>query len=46
MKISCVKSKNDNKSFKILKFIGAEVHELEDLEQIDKKLAELILRQK
>lgn len=42
MKISCIKSKNDNNSFKFFKGIGLDVYELEDLEQTDNKLNELV----
>ena len=44
MRISCIKSKQDSNSFKFLKRLGAQIHELEDLEQTDSKLAQLISR--
>lgn len=42
MKVSWLKYKQDNSSFKFFKNIGMEVYDIEDLEQTDKKLAELI----
>lgn len=41
MKISWLKSKNDNKSFKFQKNIGLDVYEIEDLEKTDLKIGEL-----
>ncbi len=41
MKISWLKSKNDNRSFKFQKNIGLDVYEIEDLEQTDYKINEL-----
>lgn len=41
MKISWLKSKNDNKSFKFQKNIGLDVYEIEDLEKTDLKINEL-----
>lgn len=41
MKISWLKSKNDNKSFKFQKNMGLDVYEIEDLEQTDLKINEL-----
>lgn len=41
MKISWLKSKNDNKSFRFQKNIGLDVYEIEDLEQTDYKINEL-----
>ena len=42
MKVSWLKYKQDNSSFKFFKNIGMEVYDIEDLEQTDKKLAELV----
>lgn len=42
MKISWLKSKNDEKSFKIQKHIGFDVYEIEDLEETDNKIDELV----
>ena len=42
MKISCIKYKKDNNSFKFFKAIGAYVQELEDLEQTDNMLKQLV----
>ena len=44
MRISCIKSKKDNNSFKFFKAIGADIYELDDLEQTDNKLSELVSR--
>ena len=42
MKISFLKSKNDDISFKRAKKFGMDVYELEDLEKIDDKLEDLV----
>lgn len=42
MRISCIKYKNDNDSFKFFKGIGIDVHELDDPEQVDFKINELV----
>lgn len=42
LKISWIKSANDNKSFKIFKNLGLDVFELEDLETTDSKISDLI----
>ena len=42
MKISCIKTKNDDKSFKVFKNFGIEVYELEDPEKTDKQIKELV----
>ena len=42
MKISWLKAKNDNRSFKFQKNLGLDVYEIEDLEQTDNKLNELV----
>lgn len=42
MRISWLKAKNDNKSFKLQKNLGFDVYEIEDLEQTDKKINELV----
>ena len=42
MRISCLKAKNDNRSFKFQKNLGLDVYEIEDLEQTDDKLNELV----
>lgn len=42
MKISWIRGKDDNESFKILKNLGFEVYNMEDPENTDKKIEELI----
>lgn len=42
MKISWLKAKNDNRSFKFQKNLGFDVYEIEDLEQTDNKINELV----
>ena len=42
MKISWLKSKQDNKSFKMFKGLGLDVFDVENLEDTDKKIAQLI----
>ncbi len=42
MKISWLKAKNDNKSFKFQKNMGFDVYEIEDLEDTDNKINELV----
>lgn len=42
MKISWLKSSDDNKSFKIFKGLGMDVYEIGDLEKTDEKIKELV----
>ena len=42
MKVSWIKTKNDEKSFKILQNLGFDVYALEEPETTDKKIEELI----
>lgn len=42
MRISCIKSEEDDKSFRIFKNLGMDVFELKDLDDTDKKIQELI----
>ncbi|MCL2354648.1 MAG: hypothetical protein FWC68_01965, partial [Oscillospiraceae bacterium] len=42
MKISWIKSANDKKSFKVFKGLGLDVFDVENLDDTDKKIAELI----
>ena len=42
MKISWIKTKNDNKSFKVLQNLGFDVYALEEPERADEKIKELI----
>lgn len=42
MKISCLKSKKDNISFKMIKNLGIDVFSINELEETDKKIDELI----
>lgn len=42
MKYSCLKLKNDGKSFKIFKAFGFDVFEIDKAEAVDSKLQELI----
>lgn len=42
LKISWIKSKTDDKSFKMAKGLGFDVYELEELEKVDAKIAELV----
>ena len=42
MKVSWIKTKNDEKSFKVLQNLGFDVYELEEPENTDKKIKELI----
>lgn len=42
MKITWLKCSNDKKSFKMFEKLGAEVQNIEDLEETDKKIKELI----
>lgn len=42
MKISWVKLKEDNNSFKIFKNIGLDVYDVEEPEDTDKKIEELV----
>lgn len=42
VKISCIKGKNDENSFKILKNFGADVYEIEDFEKTDDAIKQLV----
>jgi vacuolar-type H+-ATPase subunit F/Vma7 len=42
LKISWVKSSNDNKSFKLFKNLGMDVFDVENLDNTDMKLKELV----
>lgn len=42
MRISWLKAKDDDRSFKLQKNIGLDVYELEDLEDTDNKINELV----
>ena len=42
VKISCIKGKNDESSFKILKNFGADVYEIEDFEETDNTIKQLV----
>ena len=42
MRISWLKAKDDEKSFKFQKNMGFDVYEIEDLEQTDSKIKELV----
>ena len=42
MGISWLKSKNDDKSFRIFKNLGMAVYEIEDLDKTDEKIKELV----
>ncbi len=42
MKVSWIKTKNDEKSFKVLQNLGFDVYALEEPEETDKKIEELI----
>ncbi len=42
MRISWLKAKDDNKSFRFQKNIGFDVYEIDDLEDTDKKINELV----
>lgn len=42
MRISWLKSSNDNKSFKIFKNLGFDVYEIRDLDKTDEKIKELV----
>lgn len=42
VKISCIKGKNDDNSFKILKNFGADVYEIEDFEKTDDMIKQLV----
>ena len=42
MKISCIKGKNDENSFKILKNFGADIYEIEDYEKTDETIKQLV----
>ncbi len=45
MRISWLKSKEDEKSFKFQKNMGFDVYEIEDLETTDNKINELVKKQ-
>ena len=45
MKISWLKLKQDNNSFRIFKNIGLDVYDLEEPEDTDKKIQELVNKQ-
>ena len=42
MRISWLKAKSDDKSFKFQKNMGFDVYEIEDLEKTDNKISELV----
>ncbi len=42
MKVSWLRGKDDNQSFKVLKNLGFEVHNVEEPENTDEKIEELI----
>lgn len=42
MKITLLKGSNDKKSFKLFETLGAEIQEVGDLEETDKKIQELV----
>ena len=42
MKIIWIKGSNDKKSFKVFESLGADIEEVEDLDNTDKKIKELI----
>ena len=42
MKVSWIKTKDDEKSFKVLQNLGFDVYALEEPEETDKKIEELI----
>lgn len=42
MKLVLLKGQNDKKSFEIIKLLGAEIQEIQDLEETDNKIKELI----
>ena len=42
MKISCIKSSKDNKSFKLFQNLGMDVFDVENLEDTDNKIKELV----
>lgn len=42
MKISWLRTKEDNESFKLLKNLGFEVYNVEDAEKTDEKIEELV----
>ncbi len=42
MKISWLKTKNDDKSFRVFENLGFDVYKIEEPEYTDKKIAELI----
>ena len=42
MKISCLKGKNDENSFKIFKNFGVDVYEVEDYDKTDETLKQLV----
>lgn len=42
MKVSWIRAKNDNESFKILKNLGFDVYNIEEPENTDQKIEELV----
>ena len=42
MKLTCIRSINDNKSFHMLQAMGAKILELEDLEKTDETISKLV----
>ena len=42
MRISWLKSSNDNKSFRVFKGLGMDVYEIGNLEKTDEKIRELV----
>jgi vacuolar-type H+-ATPase subunit F/Vma7 len=42
MKFSCLKGKNDEKSFNILKKMGADIYEIEDFDKTDDTIKQLV----
>lgn len=44
MRMSWIKGKNDDRSFRVQKSLGLDVFEIEDLEKTDEKIGELVSR--
>ena len=42
MKVSWIRGKEDNESFKVIKNLGFDVYNIEELEKTDKKIEELV----
>lgn len=42
MKISCIKGKNDESSFKILQNLGADIYEINDYDETDNTIKQLV----